>query len=46
MFRNFNNWNAKTAQKAKQLASIYTEVNIYLNSWVHFHLITINRQKL
>ena len=34
------------SQKTKRLVSIYTEVNIYLNSWAHFHLITINRQKL
>ena len=48
MFRNFYKWNAMTAQTAKQLVSIYTEVDIYLNSWAwgHFHLITINRQKL
>ena len=45
MFGNFYKWNAKTAQKTKQLVSIYTEVDIYLNSWGHFHLITINRQK-
>ena len=37
-----------TAQTTKQLVSIYTEIDIYLNSWAwgHFHLITINRQKL
>ena len=48
MFRNFYKWNAMTAQTTKQLVSIYTEVDIYLNSWAwgHFHLITINRQKL
>ena len=32
--------------KAKQLVSIYSEVNRHLSSWAHFHLIKINRQRL
>ena len=35
----FYYWKAKTTPKTQQLILIYTEVNIYLNSWTKFPLI-------
>ena len=41
----FHKWKAKTTFKAQQLMLINTEINIFLNSWTKFPLVT-NRQKL
>ena len=35
----FYYWKAKTTPRTQQLILIYTEVNIYLNSWTKFPLI-------